>query len=231
MPASAFPSNSTRARGFTLIELLIVIAIILILIAIALPNFLEAQIRAKVTKAKGELRTLQTAHEAYYTTYNNTYPFNHRSAGTPAGSDGDSGISTSDCAGRDGVFNQAPYYSFESVGYVITTPIKFITSAELEDAFQLHGNPSAANRPHIYRYSSTKIAHCRGFGHGIAYRYERHHNLPGYQSRPTRLKYPNQGYMLWSIGPDTTDGFCQSSPSYAPTNGTSSGGDICVFAP
>lgn len=39
--------------GFTLIELLIVIAIILILIAIALPNFLEAQIRAKVTKAKG----------------------------------------------------------------------------------------------------------------------------------------------------------------------------------
>ncbi len=39
-----------RARtGFTLIELLIVIAIILILIAIALPNFMEAQMRAKVT--------------------------------------------------------------------------------------------------------------------------------------------------------------------------------------
>ncbi|MBE7490114.1 prepilin-type N-terminal cleavage/methylation domain-containing protein [bacterium] len=35
--------------GFTLIELLIVIAIILILISIALPNFLEAQLRAKVT--------------------------------------------------------------------------------------------------------------------------------------------------------------------------------------
>jgi len=53
-------------KGFTLIELLIVIAIILILIAIALPNFLEAQIRAKVTKAKGDLRTISTAMHSYY---------------------------------------------------------------------------------------------------------------------------------------------------------------------
>jgi prepilin-type N-terminal cleavage/methylation domain-containing protein len=52
--------------GFTLIELLIVIAIILILIAIALPNFLEAQIRAKVTKAKAELRTIDIAMQEYF---------------------------------------------------------------------------------------------------------------------------------------------------------------------
>jgi len=43
---------NTPKKGFTLIELLIVIAIILILIAIALPNFLEAQIRARMTRAK-----------------------------------------------------------------------------------------------------------------------------------------------------------------------------------
>ena len=48
--------RTTARRGFTLIELLIVIAIILILIAIALPNFLEAQERARVTRAKAELR-------------------------------------------------------------------------------------------------------------------------------------------------------------------------------
>lgn len=60
-------SDGPRGRkGFTLIELLIVIAIILILIAIALPNFLEAQIRAKVTKVKGEIRGLGFAMEAYY---------------------------------------------------------------------------------------------------------------------------------------------------------------------
>ncbi len=51
-------------KGFTLIELLIVIAIILILIAIALPNFLEAQLRAKATKSQGEMRTLGIAIES-----------------------------------------------------------------------------------------------------------------------------------------------------------------------
>ena len=58
--------RGTRRTGFTLIELLIVIAIILILIAIALPNFLEAQIRARITKAKAELRSLNIAMQEYY---------------------------------------------------------------------------------------------------------------------------------------------------------------------
>lgn len=53
-----------RRRAFTLIELLIVIAIILILIAIALPNFLEAQARAKTTKSYSEMRSLGVAIEA-----------------------------------------------------------------------------------------------------------------------------------------------------------------------
>ncbi len=56
----------SKNKAFTLIELLIVIAIILILIAIALPNFLEAQIRARVTKATGELRSIGIALEVYY---------------------------------------------------------------------------------------------------------------------------------------------------------------------
>ena len=51
--------------GFTLIELLIVIAIILILIVIALPNFLEAQLRAKVTNAESEMRSIKTALVSY----------------------------------------------------------------------------------------------------------------------------------------------------------------------
>ncbi len=61
-------------QAFTLIELLIVIAIILILFAIALPNFLEAQVRAKVTKVKGEIRTVATALEAYQTDWRD-YPW------------------------------------------------------------------------------------------------------------------------------------------------------------
>ncbi len=62
-----------RSSGFTLIELLIVVAIIGILAAIAVPNFLNAQVRAKVAHVEGDFKTLQTALESYYVDHN-TYP-------------------------------------------------------------------------------------------------------------------------------------------------------------
>jgi type II secretion system protein G len=68
---------SRDRKGFTLIELLIVIAIILILIAIALPNFLEAQIRAKVTRNYSEFKGLAIALEMYRGDYRN-YPGNNK---------------------------------------------------------------------------------------------------------------------------------------------------------
>jgi prepilin-type N-terminal cleavage/methylation domain-containing protein len=94
--------------GFTLIELLIVIAIILILIAIALPNFLEAQIRAKVTRAKGELRTIGIAQESYFLDFG-IYP----------------------AESEDDVFNRGR----ASQGLLwLTSPIKYLTSIP-EDPF------------------------------------------------------------------------------------------------
>ncbi len=64
-----------KTKGFTLIELLIVVAIIAILAAIAVPNFLEAQTRSKVSRVKADLRSVATAMEAYYVD-NNVYPPN-----------------------------------------------------------------------------------------------------------------------------------------------------------
>lgn len=63
-------------KAFTLIELLIVVAIIAILAAIAVPNFLEAQTRAKVSRVMSDQRTYATGLETYMID-NNAYPMHY----------------------------------------------------------------------------------------------------------------------------------------------------------
>ncbi len=65
------------SRAFTLIELLVVVAVIAILAGIALPNFLEAQARAKVSRTQADLRTIATALETYRIDHNQYPPENH----------------------------------------------------------------------------------------------------------------------------------------------------------
>jgi len=52
-------------KGFTLIELMIVVAIIGLLAALAIPNFLKFQARAKTSEAKTNLKGLFTAQKSY----------------------------------------------------------------------------------------------------------------------------------------------------------------------
>ena len=77
-----------RSKGFTLIELMIVVVIIGILAAIAIPNFIAMQSRAKEGSTKANMHTLQLASEDYGVqndgVYSATCDITHIAGGLPA---------------------------------------------------------------------------------------------------------------------------------------------------
>lgn len=109
-----------KLNAFTLIELLIVVAIIAILAAIAVPNFLEAQTRAKVSRAKNDERAMATALESYYVDHNE-YPPNN--------------------AGPVGGSTDITSPQFELWFVPLSTPVAYITDAWLEDPFGTAESP------------------------------------------------------------------------------------------
>jgi prepilin-type N-terminal cleavage/methylation domain-containing protein len=122
------------SRGFTLIELLIVVGIISILAAIAMPNFLEAQVRAKCARVKSDLRSISVAWEAYAVD-NDRYPVdwdNYPDAGETT-----------------------------QIGLIqVTTPIAYLTSFPT-DPFSVMLNPNHHTEyaPH-FEIASCSYAYC-----------------------------------------------------------------------
>lgn len=73
--------NKRVGRAFTLVEILIVVVIIGILAALALPNFIGAQGKARNALTKGNMHTVQVAAEAYATDSGGVYAADCSAAG------------------------------------------------------------------------------------------------------------------------------------------------------
>ena len=108
-----------KKNAFTLIELLIVVAIIGILAAIAVPNFLNAQVRAKVSRAISDMKSLETALESYRLDQNDYPPC--------------------DLARVRGSGDN--FHPNDIRFYRMTTPIAYISSVPI-DPFATFANPS-----------------------------------------------------------------------------------------
>jgi type II secretion system protein G len=202
-------------KAFTLIELLIVVAIIAILAAIAVPNFLEAQTRAKVSRAKADMRSLATAVESYYVD-NNSYP--------KANNNGTAVFDASAATAPGG-----PEAS--RVLERLTTPVAYITSV-FEDPFltkfrsgsvtSATGDytPVAATNPEadFFKYFTPGPTGLQDVGTPT----ERARWYWLLQSNGPDLTYINMGGLFNSAAPVSA---CVNA-FYDPTNGTISRGSI-----
>ena len=63
-----------KLKGFTLIELMVVIVVIGILVSIALPNFIAAQDRARVSNVKSNMKLFQGMVSTYSIDWGGVYP-------------------------------------------------------------------------------------------------------------------------------------------------------------
>lgn len=195
-------------KAFTLIELLIVVAIIAILAAIAVPNFLEAQTRAKVSRAKSDMRSVATAVESYAVDHN-AYPL---------------AVTLDDPA----VFTR---FSSEEVieslaPHTVTTPIAYITSLPRDPFPPRSEGGEGVNPGQTFHYLDRKTSQERG----------EPDLMDDYHEVFYGRRNPASAYWLFTVGPDLdhdedlSGGDPEVSAAiYDPTNGTISSGDILYF--
>lgn len=212
-------------RGFTLVELLIVVSIISILSAIAVPNFLEAQTRAKVSRVKNDQRSFATAIESYWSDYNR-YPPRIKFPSPNQGQIRGVGIVTSpDCLDGCRIRDLR----------VFTTPIAYMTNLPV-DVFENRIAPPN-NVIDYYEPVLVELLH-RGPRTNT--------NMGGIEYTRGKALTGTFGWALLSVGPDGIFGAGSVMGNYPvnsrlpagsntwwdeydPTNGTISAGNIWRF--
>ena len=221
-----------RLKGFTLIELLIVVAIIAILAAIAIPNFLEAQMRSKVARVKADQRSLATALETYYID-NNSYPAQQSSIG--ADGYGYNYTLPSNVAG--GLKYQPTFRMKSSLTdplMLLTTPVSYISSIFVD--------PFSDTKGAAYAYSVS------GYGPGwIVWSYgpdvDENAFDPGSDSKTggdiivhaagsagaLTWDFPVVSETFYNAGMQNPTQILIIYATYDPTNGSASNGDVYRF--
>ncbi len=195
-------------RAFTLIELLIVVAIIAILAAVAVPNFLEAQVRAKVSRVKNDMRSLATAMETYRLD-SSGYP-EYAVIVTPPGTD------IQDPAR---VHGQDYFEHFSRVpGLCITTPVAYMSTIP-PDVFAVKRFEGPEPQVWDYSYKNSR-QNSRIFSGDRS-------QEPWLGPNGEKLLKDWGEWRLSSGGPDGTRiSDIKANRIYDPSNGTTSAGDI-----
>jgi len=207
-------------RAFTLIELLIVVAIIAILAAIAVPNFLEAQVRSKVSRCKSDMRSLSLALETYRTDQSQ-YPVCYTVLNEITGINNPNWVMMKK-SGADFTLTFDGYWPT-----MATTPVTYISSLP-RDPFPTKMWGGVATDPYPLNYPGA----LRNLYYWL---------WPKGRNVFSNLKPVNADifYMIVSPGPDQQmdlgmewgTGGMFANCIYDPSNGTISGGNITRFGP
>lgn len=221
-----------RRSAFTMLELLIVVMIIAVLAGISVPNFLEAQVRAKVARARSDLAAIVAAAE-HYRLDNHEYPPNPAWVDKMLNSAIFPGVEDFGTVDELNAWTESARLSVPSAMYSITGGgYGYYGSNPAEQSpFIIDGTQSALTTP--IQYLGTAFDDPFGSWRNDQYFCVNWDSVvPGGLQVPPYHRNPIP-YAVLSYGPNA--GLEMLLPTnigyipYDPTNGTTSNGDILDF--